>query len=117
VNHSIEIFIPTTFGVTGPATSSWHRMAHRASLLADTKTKMARLFGGYTAHSALGGWVSDKRGLVEEPVHIVHSAYGDESAHHVPEVFKMAGRLAKVLGQEAVTVRHNGKMHFVPPEE
>ena len=113
--HSIEVYIPHTFNAVTPADSSWELRKAHTDIVRLVKTHMAKAFGGFTAHSATGGWHSDTHGLIEEPVTIVGSHFSPDAEPHVSGVFDLAKSLAKEMGQEAVAVKHNGVMHFVTP--
>lgn len=41
--------------------------------IAETRKKLSELFGGYTSIKAIGGFISDKKGLIKEDVIVVIS--------------------------------------------
>src|SRR5947209_1162678 len=102
LNHRIAIYIPSTTHDNEPAPAGliaeWVRTA---------KKKFAKLFGGFTAYRAVGGWVSPVHGLVEEPV------TDDHGLDRFGEVEEFAATVADALGQEAVTLEIDNSLQFV----
>jgi hypothetical protein len=110
LNHRVAVIIPSTMNVNGNAApetvAKWVKAA---------KVKLADLFGGFTAYSAVGGWVSEQHGLVEEPVTVV-SAFTDKAGlKRLPEVKALAAEMAGSLAQEAVVVEVDNSLQFIPP--
>lgn len=110
LQHKVAIIVPSTInGVeTAPknVVEQWVRTA---------KLKFAYLFGGFTAHAACGGWVSDQHGLIEEPVTVIASFTDDGGLSLVDDVRELAARMAESMGQEAVSVEVNHSLEFVSP--
>ena len=110
VNHKITITIPTTVNVNQVASPEivrkWSNQAKRV---------FAELFGGFTSHTAVGGWMSRDKGLVEENVIIVSSFTDAKGLNRLSEVKAFASRIAVAMTQEAVAVEVDQKMVFVPP--
>ena len=114
LNHRISIYIPSTTQDNEPAPADliaeWVRTA---------KKKFAKLFGGFTAYRAVGGWVSPVHGLVEEPVTVITSFTNDDGLDRLGEVEEFAATVADALGQEAVTLEIDNSLQFVgasPPQ-
>ena len=109
MNHKIGIVIPSTINVNEAASpeivNKWVKCA---------KVHFAELFGGFTSHSAVGGWMS-AQGLVEEPVTVVASFTDDHGLNRLGEVKAFAAKLGRALSQEAVAVEVNHRLEFVPP--
>ena len=109
MNHKIGIIIPSTVNVNEAASpeivTKWVKCA---------KTRFAELFGGFTSHNAMGGWMS-AQGLVEEPVTVVASFTDDHGLKRLGEVKSFAAKMGRALGQEAVAVEVDHSLQFVPP--
>lgn len=108
LNHRISVYIPSTTQDNEPAPADliaeWVRTA---------KKKFAKLFGGFTAYRAVGGWVSPVHGLVEEPVTVITSFTDDHGLDRLGEVEEFAATVADALGQEAVTLEIDNSLQFV----
>jgi hypothetical protein len=108
--HKIAVIIPSTTNIneTAPAETinQWIKSA---------KVRFAELFGGFTSHKAVGGWMSPIHGLVEESVTIVASFTDEVGLTHLGEVKAFASRLAEALSQEAVAVEVDHSLQFVTP--
>jgi hypothetical protein len=109
MNHKIGLIIPSTVNVNEAASpetvKKWVRCA---------KVQFAELFGGFTSHNAVGGWMS-AHGLVEEPVTVVASFTDDHGLNRLGEVKAFAAKMGRALSQEAVAVEVDHSLQFVPP--
>jgi len=109
-NHKIGIVIPSTVNVNEAApteiVSKWVKCA---------KKQFAELFGGFTSHNAVGGWLSPEHGLIEENVTVVSSFTDDRGLNRLNEVKLFAAKMGRALSQEAVAVEVDHSLHFVPP--
>ena len=109
-NHKIAVIIPSTTNANQSAAteiiSQWIRSA---------KVKFAELFGGFTSHNAVGGWMSVEHGLVEEPVTVVASFTDDHGLSRLNEVKAFAAKMGRALSQEAVAVEVDHRLELVPP--
>lgn len=110
LKHKIAVLIPSTINVNEAASSE-----EVAKWITAAKLKLAGWFGGFTAYSAVGGWLSPTHGLVEEDVTIVSSFTDETGLKRLPEVKAFAAELAAEMGQEAVGVEVDHALHFVPP--
>src|SRR5947209_4430854 len=110
MNHKISVIIPSTMNVSEVApkeiVNKWVRCA---------KTRFAELFGGFTSQNAVGGWLSQEHGLVEESVTVVSSHTNDKGLNRLGEVKAFAAKMGKALGQEAVAVEVDSSLQFIPP--
>ena len=108
MNHKIGVIIPSTTNVSEAASpetvSRWVKCA---------KTQFAELFGGFTSHNAVGGWMSPVHGLVEEPVTVVSSFTDDSGLNRLGEVKAFARKMARALSQEAVAVEVDHSLEFI----
>jgi hypothetical protein len=106
--HKIALVIPSTQNVHEAASAETV-----ARWLRTVKTRFAQWFGGFTAHSAVGGWVSPVHGLVEEPVTVVSSYTTQSGLTCLAEVKALASQMAEALAQEAVAVEVDHCLQFV----
>ncbi len=107
-NHKIAIIIPSTVnaneGAPSEIVAKWIKVS---------KVKFAKFFGGFTAHHAKGGWVSDEHGLIEEDVTVVVSFTNDDGLIHLDAIREFASDLASEMGQEAIAIEVDNSMEFV----
>lgn len=108
LQHRIAVIVPSTINANESASNElivkWIKAA---------KMKFARLFGGFTAHNAVGGWVSSEHGLIEENVTVVASFTDEDGLGFVEKVKEFAAEMAEALGQEAVSVEVDHQLEFV----
>jgi hypothetical protein len=108
-NHRLGLIIPSTVNISKPASPELvRRWVKRA------KVRFAELFGGYTSHDAVGGWLSGV-GLVEEAVTIVASYTDDQGLNRLADVTEFALQMALALSQEAVAIEIDHRLEFVSP--
>ena len=109
-NHKIALVIPSTVNAKEAASteivSKWVKCA---------KVQFAQLFGGFTSHSAVGGWLSPEHGLIEENVTVVSSFTDEHGLKRLGEVRAFAAKLGRALSQEAVAVEVDHHLEFIPP--
>ena len=110
LQHRIAVIVPSTVNANESAS---HEVI--AKWIKAAKVKFARLFGGFTAHKAVGGWVSQEHGLIEENVTVVTSYTDDDGLGFVEAVKEFAAQMAEALGQEAVSVEVDHQLEFVSP--
>ena len=110
LQHRIAVIVPSTINANESASreviDQWTKAA---------KMKFARLFGGFTAHNAVGGWVSLEHGLIEENVTVVSSFTDDDGLGFLDKVKEFAGQMAEALGQEVVSLEVDHKLEFILP--
>lgn len=111
LRHKISIYIPSTLAGHFPAPADVVEM-----WLTVAKLRMARCFGGFTATQAVGGYVSDLHGTIEEQVVIITSFTDSEGLSKVPEVESLARQIAAAMQQECVSVEVDGTLTFIEPE-
>ena len=109
-NHRIGLIVPSTQNASKAASteivSKWVKCA---------KVQFAQLFGGFTSHSAVGGWLSPVHGLIEENVTVVSSFTDDHGLKRLGDVKAFASKMARALSQEAVAVEVDHSLEFIPP--
>ena len=110
LQHRIAVIVPSTVNANESASNEVIAMWIKAA-----KVKFARLFGGFTAHNAVGGWVSQDHGLIEENVMVIASYTDNDGLGFVEKVKEFAAQMAEALGQEAVSVEVDNELEFVSP--
>ena len=106
LNCEIAIFVPSTVNVDESIDNSEY--------VKKTLAKLSSIFGGATAQSAFGGWVSESGNLVTEKVTIVYAnCTSEQLENNIAECVEYAKRLCKEMSQECISVRVNGKLGFV----
>lgn len=106
LRHKVAIYVPGTNGVNTAADNAEH-VRKAAALLSD-------LFGGATATPAVGYWMSDAAGLVEEKTTVVY-AYATNGALEsgLDAVIDFCDGMKTELQQEAVSLEIDGALYFV----
>ena len=109
-NHKIGLIIPSTINASQPApneiVTKWVRCA---------KVEFSKLFGGFMSQNAVGGWVSQKHGLIEENVTVVSAFTDDHGLNRLNEVKAFAAKMGKAMSQESVAIEVDHRLEFVPP--
>lgn len=109
LTHKVALYVPTKIGQTA-APAAHEKWARKA------KVMLSELFGGYTAFSAVGGWVGNE-GLVEEDVLIVQSF--TDGLDELPRVEAFARKMRAEMSQEAVSLEVDGtlRLYYAEPEK
>ena len=108
LNHRVTIYVPSTYEGNKPA----RRMARKAT--AHTARVFSALFGGATATTATGYWMSNTKGLIPEKQNLIFAACTTaDREKHLADVLTIAKAICKYMKQEAVTVDNNGTLLFV----
>lgn len=113
LDRKVTIYVPGTTGRTTPdpeAQATWVDMVLEF---------LAVQFGGGTADApSTGAWMSPEHGLIKEPVVKVYSYTNVEGLQNgISAVLEFVGRIAREMGQEAVSVDFDGSLRFVTPED
>lgn len=106
LRHRVAVYVPGTNGVNTAADNARYvKMA--AALLSDA-------FGGATATPAVGYWMSDSAGLVEEATTVVY-AYATNTAleSKLDDVIDFCDGMKTELQQEAVSLELDGNLYFI----
>lgn len=112
LNHIVKLYVPGTVNVNQLDPVAQAKYTDIAL------TELAGMFGGATVQPAIGAWVSQSAGLVKEPVNIVGAYCTEEGLHNNRDnVVQLATRLAKEMGQEAVSLEIDGELLFVTAEQ
>lgn len=102
------------FAVYVPSTADAVNSCDNTEMVRYVLAELSKLFGGATATTAMGGWVSDQHGLILEQVTIVYAFCTSEQATaHFADVFAICEKIKNDMQQEAVTLEYNGQVKFV----
>ena len=106
LRHKVAIYVPGTNGVNTAADNS-HYVKMAAAVLSD-------LFGGATATPAVGYWMSDAAGLVEEETTVVYAyAAGADLERGLDTVIDFCADMRADLQQEAISLEIDGSLYFI----
>lgn len=104
----VSVYVPSTRHAV-PISRAEHDRAVRS-----VESAFSREFGGFTATPGVGGWLSDSKGLITEPVTIVKSYYTEDKAASALKIAqRVAKRLKKQFDQEAVSLETEQGLEFV----
>lgn len=104
----VSLYVPHTRHAV-PVSQSEHDMAVK-----QIETVFSKEFGGFTATPGIGGWLSDSKGLITEPVTIVKSYYEDGASQRANTIAHRFARILKRLfQQEAVSLETENGLEFV----
>lgn len=104
--HRVAVYVPST---QGPAENT-----DNSEQVQRVARELSEMFGGATATTARGFWVSDSAGLVAEAVTIVYASCTERQYHEqVPEIIRIAQRIKEEMKQEAVSIELDGILYIV----
>ena len=106
LDQEISIYIPST-QKTGEVVQG------RESIITNTQALLSSLFGGFTSTTAQGGWNLENGDLQRESVEVVSASASRLTDNDIDNVVDYAVTLCRELNQEAVSVKVNGKLHFI----
>lgn len=106
LRHKVAIYVPGTNGVNTAADNARYVKMAAATL--------SNLFGGATATPAIGYWMSDSAGLVEEATTVVY-AYATNTAleSKLDDVIDFCDGMKTELHQEAIALAIDDSMYFI----
>jgi hypothetical protein len=106
LSSHVRVYVPTTVDVD--------QVADTSDQVDDIKRCLAEWFGGATAYSALGSWVTGAGSLVEEKVTIVEAFCTEEQlSDHITDVLNQARHLKQALRQEAIAIEIQHRLYFI----
>ena len=106
LDHRIAIYVPGTVD-TDKAADNRQQVERVAA-------EFSRMFGGATATTATGFWMSDTAGLVEERTTIVYaSCTAEQLEKHLAEVVEIARKIKREMRQEAVSAEIDGVLYIL----
>lgn len=104
LRKKVSIYVPSTI-LDKPAPENVVKF-----YIEDTKKKLSAMFGGSTSINAVGSWLSDSCGLINENVTICYSYC---SRFNKKKIKAIAQNLKTVFKQEAISVEFNNKLYFI----
>ena len=106
LRHRVAVYVPGTNGVNTAADNARYVKMAAATL--------SNLFGGATATPAIGYWMSDAAGLVEEKTTVVYSyAAGADLERGLDTVIDFCADMRADLQQEAISLEIDGSLYFI----
>lgn len=106
LDHRVSVYVPGTVD-TNQQTDNRQQVERVAA-------ELSRMFGGATATTATGYWMSDTAGLVAESTTIVYAACTAEQINdHLPAVVELARQIKREMRQEAVSVEIDGALYLI----
>lgn len=112
LDSKVAIYVPSTVNTNELAKNSLTKYFENLVL-----SEFSALFGGATATSARGAWLSSGAGLVTEDVTVIYSFCKDaDFQNNFDKIVALAGLVCKGMKQEAVTLEYNNKVAFITPE-
>ena len=106
LDSRVSIYVPSTTDTDKPADN-------RETVEA-VAAKLSAMFGGATATTARGYWVSQSAGLVGEGVTVVYSnATTADIESHAAEIVAICQQIKEDMRQEAVSLEINGILYII----
>lgn len=106
LRHRVAVYVPGTNGVNTAADNARYVQMAAATL--------SNLFGGATATPAIGYWMSESAGLVEERVTIVYAYAGNEALEdQLGAVIEFCEGMRTELHQEAISLELDNAIYFI----
>lgn len=106
LEHRVSIYVPGTVD-TDKAADNRQQVERVAA-------EFSRMFGGATATTATGYWMSDTAGLVAESTTIVYAACTAEQLEkHLAEVVELARQIKREMRQEAVSLELDSCLYIL----
>lgn len=106
LRHRVAVYVPGTNNVNTAADNARYVKMAAATL--------SNLFGGATATPAIGYWMSDAAGLVEEKTTVVYAyAAGEDLERGLDTVINFCADMRGDLRQEAVSLEIDGSLYFI----
>lgn len=108
LNNIVKIYVPSTTDGNRPARLAQRREVKRVSKY------LCTLYGGATAITAQGYYISPEKGLIKERQRVVYT-YCTESDRErtTAGITAYVKRLCRRMRQEFVTLEINGTMQFI----
>ena len=106
LRHRVAVYVPGTDGVNTAADNARYVKMAAATL--------SNLFGGATATPAVGYWMSDAAGLVEEKTTVVYAYAGNEALEDkLGAVIEFCEGMKEALKQEAISLELDSALYFI----
>ena len=111
LDSKVSIYVPSTCNVNEADTNDL-----QGKFVTLVIKQFSEMFGGATATDAVGGWLSEDKGIVTEKIKIVYAyCTKDSFAKNYHNVLTIAQKICTEMKQEAVTIEYNGKAAFITP--
>lgn len=106
MRHRVAVYVPGTNGV--------NTAADNARYVKMAAVTLSNLFGGATATPAIGYWMIDAAGLVEEKTTVVYAyAAGEDLERKLDTVINVCADMRADLQQEAISLEIDGSLYFI----
>jgi hypothetical protein len=106
--QNVKVFVPSTTAVNKAGDEL------QAVYIRKFMELMSEEFGGSTSYKAIGAWLSVSEGLVTENVTIVEAFAPDSTFEAgLNKVLKLATKMKKGMGQEAIAIQVNGDLFLL----
>ena len=109
LSSKIELYVPSTINV--------NEEFDNTEYVKKTAVLFSECFGGASAESLLGYWMSDSEGLVtEKTVKVYSNCTTEDLEKHMDKVVKWANTIREELNQESVGLAVNNTLFFIKAE-
>jgi hypothetical protein len=106
--QNVKVFVPSTTAVNKAGDELQGVYVRKFMEL------MSAEFGGSTSYRAIGAWLSTTEGLVTENVTIVEGFAPDATSEKgLNKVLKLAAKMKRAMGQEAIAIQVNGDLFLL----
>lgn len=106
LDHRVSVYVPGTIN-TNQQADNRQQVEHVAA-------EFSRMFGGATATTATGYWMSESAGLVAEATTIVYAACtAGQLDEHLADVVEIAQQIKREMQQEAVSCEIDGTLYII----
>ena len=106
LSAKVAVYVPGTNGVDTAADNT--------AVVEKVAAALSVMFGGATAQTANGFWVSEAAGLVRENTTIVYAFADPETLEmHLGDVVSIAQDIKRDLQQEAVSLEINNTLYLI----
>lgn len=106
LSSQVKIYVPSTTNVTNSFDSTeW---------INRTLDLLSKNFGGSTATSALGAWITNTGNLIKESVTIVFAYCKQEQLEkNIEKIYDFCLSMKNELKQESIAIEVNGEMYLI----
>lgn len=105
LKEKVAVYVPSTFNINESIDNSFY--------VHEVLKEFSEIFGGATAISADGAWMSKANGLVLEKNIIIYSYCDNLTNENVDKVLSICEWLKSELKQEAISLVINNQLYFV----
>lgn len=97
-----------------PSTTDINIEIDNTEYVKKTSALLSECFGGATSTSAIGYWLSDTAGLVQEKTVLVFGFCNEtQLSEHLDKVIDLCETMKTELKQEAIALEINGELYFI----